>query len=1100
MNVAYSSGRCEMKISDLSAFYEDTLSVLTSDDDLTGLLVGHEVSVIVPSELDEMILTQGELTVGCSSKNSEYWVSAADNHLWVVQSVKGAAIQLKGIKYLPSNDAGALNLSIAVDEKIRDDVASKAGFDNPSIEEVSVWLAEQFLTSDGGVVRAFQASYHDASSNEAALTLIGKDFSLVLEVSADSTPWVRQLRPKPRNQNFSLVVLSGNIRFEDATVAVKLASSDEVKKLERLRNDQKSYVALWEKYDQVSNRLALDQAKQAGFIRYLKQEREIVSDTIEWRFFFAEEKKAQVDSFCKSIKSRGNVELEIHHELPDWLGNEVTVELGRTESSDTTLKAKLLKMNSNHLVLELEKGKKPNSQGYIYLSLAGDQAISKRRVEARDRIDKRRNGLSQLAPLIEGLSVPTARYRNIKPLSVSAKSCFKGEPTDKQKDALDVALNTPDIALILGPPGTGKTQIISAIQKRLAEEAHTEVGSDVLVSSFQHDAVDNVVARSEVFGLPAIRVGKQARASAILQGWLDKQKTIVEKALADQQSSNPCFMLIKSLRTNLAILICGELSEPEFKKRMDELRNILGRLSREHHFTTSSALRIKLEQAAAMVETDTDLVPTKPNENRRLLMSARGLRVTKTAFLDDGPDRVFDFIHELTRSGKVISNDQVSLLDRLADEFDEPKDDDLFALRVLRAEVLEAALPDYRPRRLRTTLNEELLNVLKDISDEISGQVSLSSAGVVDVLSEYVDVLSFQKGRVSDTLEKYTTTLGATCQGAVSKAMVTKFGGDDISFGTVIIDEAARANPLDLFIPMSLARRRIILVGDHYQLPQMLDPEVEAGMLEAGMISDDDKRILGESLFKKLYDQLKSREAEDGVRRTVMLDTQFRMHPALGRFVSEQFYEARGEAPVLSGLSERELRLSLAKYSESPMHWVDVPHSLDAERRKGTSWERPLEAQRAAELAAEIVESDDTVSVGVITFYAPQRERIFGELRNKGLCSFRDGEWEFVPDYRTTRDGEERIRVGSVDAFQGKEFDVVILSMTRSNQYVGLEEDKLNKKFGFLRKPERLNVAFSRAKGLLIAVGDKAMFSSSEAKQALPSVHKYCAELCGGSS
>ena len=124
---------------------------------------------------------------------------------------------------------------------------------------------------------------------------------------------------------------------------------------------------------------------------------------------------------------------------------------------------------------------------------------------------------------------------------------------------------------------------------------------------------------------------------------------------------------------------------------------------------------------------------------------------------------------------------------------------------------------------------------------------------------------------------------------------------------------------------------------------------------------------------------------------------------------------------------------------------------------------------------------------------------IFSELKNKGVCSRSEDGWEYETNYRTTSEGEERIRVGSVDAFQGKEFDVVILSMTRSNQFTGITDKQLNKKYGFLRKPERLNVAFSRAKKLLVAVGDRAMFSSVEAEEALPSVYTYAKSLCGAS-
>ena len=61
----------------------------------------------------------------------------------------------------------------------------------------------------------------------------------------------------------------------------------------------------------------------------------------------------------------------------------------------------------------------------------------------------------------------------------------------------------------------------------------------------------------------------------------------------------------------------------------------------------------------------------------------------------------------------------------------------------------------------------------------------------------------------------------------------------------------------------------------------------------------------------------------------------------------------------------------------------------------------------------------------------------------------------------------DRISVGTVDAFQGKEFDIVILSTVRSNS-----EEDLKKRVGFLNNNNRLCVAFSRAKRLLITIGD----------------------------
>lgn len=135
---------------------------------------------------------------------------------------------------------------------------------------------------------------------------------------------------------------------------------------------------------------------------------------------------------------------------------------------------------------------------------------------------------------------------------------------------------------------------------------------------------------------------------------------------------------------------------------------------------------------------------------------------------------------------------------------------------------------------------------------------------------------------------------------------------------------------------------------------------------------------------------------------------------------------------------------------------------------------RRTEAKRSALEAHKILNSHPELSVGVITFYSAQRDAIYEELEKLGCAVKIEDSWQISSEYRMNSQGEERLRVGSVDAFQGKEFDVVILSVVRTwNVKTEISEDGLNRKLGFLRLPNRVNVAMSRQKKLLIVVGDK---------------------------
>ena len=123
-----------------------------------------------------------------------------------------------------------------------------------------------------------------------------------------------------------------------------------------------------------------------------------------------------------------------------------------------------------------------------------------RRETARDLIANAESANPALGRIFEGRVssefVDIHEVKKINPLSPFVKSkIFTHDPTSTQVKAIDIALNTPDIAIIQGPPGTGKTTVITAIIERLNEIAdkRKDVKGQVLVTSFQHDAVRNVI-------------------------------------------------------------------------------------------------------------------------------------------------------------------------------------------------------------------------------------------------------------------------------------------------------------------------------------------------------------------------------------------------------------------------------------------------------------------------------------------------------------------------------------------------------------------------------------------------------------------------------
>jgi superfamily I DNA and/or RNA helicase len=110
----------------------------------------------------------------------------------------------------------------------------------------------------------------------------------------------------------------------------------------------------------------------------------------------------------------------------------------------------------------------------------------------------------------------------------------------------------------------------------------------------------------------------------------------------------------------------------------------------------------------------------------------------------------------------------------------------------------------------------------------------------------------------------------------------------------------------------------------------------------------------------------------------------------------------------------------------------------------------------------------------VITFYRAQARLLAAELQKLSFDELR------------------RLRVGTVDEFQGRQFDVVFLSTVRSNE----ERDDQARRVGFLESPNRLCVALSRAQRLLVIVGDADTVAGlPPASTSVPSLRCFL-ELC----
>lgn len=295
------------------------------------------------------------------------------------------------------------------------------------------------------------------------------------------------------------------------------------------------------------------------------------------------------------------------------------------------------------------------------------------------------------------------------------------------------------------------------------------------------------------------------------------------------------------------------------------------------------------------------------------------------------------------------------------------------------------------------------------------------------------------------------------------------FGGNersDMFFDVVIMDEASKATPLEMAVPLVLGKK-IIVIGDHKQLPPMMDENtIDSALEKIGKKDIAEKLQKAESQFKRLF------EAAAKVRKTIVatLDTQYRMHEQIMNTI-KQFYQeelaATGglkcgitDTMDISDLTNKGSRwhgITLNPIIQPSTHavWIDV-HTPETYLNPGYKNEGEL---KAIDLVLKALQQADGYSefvnaqqkpedkeIGIITFYSAQSREIKKKYKGKNY------------------------RMDVVDRFQGMERNIIIVSTVRSNP---------KNNIGFAKEIERINVAFSRAKRLLIVVGNKRQFESN---------------------
>ena len=270
----------------------------------------------------------------------------------------------------------------------------------------------------------------------------------------------------------------------------------------------------------------------------------------------------------------------------------------------------------------------------------------------------------------------------------------------------------------------------------------------------------------------------------------------------------------------------------------------------------------------------------------------------------------------------------------------------------------------------------------------------------------------------------------AATTSAAGGAYLTQSG---VGFDCVIIDEAAQASEAATLVPLAhsggnkgetLGAKRLVLVGDHMQLPAM-----------AHAADINLKRAYATSLFERL----------ETSHPAVALTAQHRMHADIARWPARYFYrgeltnaaDAPTESPFVKSLG---LSGDGCVCVDGRLVRLKSYAFLDFHGEEGVGAKNSIMNESEAKVVATVVKAArrwarSGASVAVITPYREQRDLIVKHV------------------------DDVSVRVGTVDGFQGQEADIVVISCTRTKQ------------LGFLEDERRLNVALTRARECLLIVG-----------------------------
>ncbi|KAL1601246.1 hypothetical protein SLS59_005399 [Nothophoma quercina] len=300
-------------------------------------------------------------------------------------------------------------------------------------------------------------------------------------------------------------------------------------------------------------------------------------------------------------------------------------------------------------------------------------------------------------------------------------------------------------------------------------------------------------------------------------------------------------------------------------------------------------------------------------------------------------------------------------------------------------------------------------------------------------------------------------------------------------FDVVIVDEASQALEAQCWVPLLWVKaNKLVLAGDHLQLPPTIkslnSKESKLAKKMAMASLDVDTSGISKTLETTLFDRLLALHGP-GIKR--MLTTQYRMHEAIMRFPSDALYDSEliaAEAVKSRLLTDLPYAVEKTEDTEEPLVFWDTqggdfPEKLEDEGvigKGGKGMSLGDSKSNEAEAALVKMHVKNLIDAGVreedIAVITPYNAQIwYGNADPRRVLALLAG---------LLKEKYPQLELGSVDGFQGREKEAVVVSTVRSNPEYEV---------GFLGEKRRLNVAMTRPKRHLCIVGDSDTISKGSA-------------------